>query len=261
MTFHNFFDYFWRMALSFRNLFKGILLITAIGFCLAGYENSKHLFVFYLLLYFLGLLYHILFDEIRSKLFIMVFSLFIISSAFGVYFSFNRVLKGETGALIYLNTVQLFWIMGFVLMFLKMLQEYPFKLKLNKWSFFIIFILVLDLFFAQKILDVVEAFGLSSMHILYSFAYTILKMVLLSVGLIYHIGNVNISTRISYITAAFLFFFLSDITEIWNSLFFFNNPMSGISLLESGLFCIALIFFYMYCVAPKKLTPEKEPLA
>ncbi|MDC8005035.1 hypothetical protein POV27_13315 [Aureisphaera galaxeae] len=236
------------MTLTFKNIFRGALLASAVGLCIAGYESSKLAFVFYLILYSLGLAYHLIFDEVRSKLFVWVFSLFIISSAFGVYFSFSRVLKGETGALIYLNTVQLFWVMGFVLIFLKMLKEHPFKMKFNKWSWMIILILVLDFLFAKKIIAIVDDFGLSSMHILYSFAYTILKLVLFSIGLMYQI--VNTSTRISTITAAFLFFFLSDITQVLNSLFFFGDPLYGITLLELGMFCIALFFFYMYCVMP-----------
>ncbi|GAB5400687.1 MAG: hypothetical protein Aureis2KO_22720 [Aureisphaera sp.] len=239
------------MIFSPRNVFRGLLLASAIGYCLSGYSNGQLIFVFYLLLYTLGLTYHLLFDKVRSKLFIWVFSLFIVSSAFGVFFSFNGIPKGERGAIIYLYTVQLFWILGFILIFLKMIKEHPFKFRLNKWSWVIIIILALDLLFANKIITWADSFGLSTMHILYSFAYTILKMVLLSIGLIYHIGNMNTSIRISLITAAFLFFFLSDITDVFNTLFFYENPIFGISILKSGMFCIALVFFYMYCVTPE----------
>ncbi|MBX2828324.1 MAG: hypothetical protein KTR22_09180 [Flavobacteriaceae bacterium] len=236
------------MIPALRNVFRVVLLLSAFGLCVAGYENSEYIFLYYLFLYTLGLGYHLLFDEVRIKLFVTVFSMFIISSAFGVFFTFNNVLKGETGALIYLNTVQLFWILGFVLIFLKMFREYPLKIKLHKWSWVIVLILVLDFFCAQKIINLVDAFGMSSMHILYTFAYTILKLVLLSVGLIYHFGSVKTSVRISYITAAFLFFFLSDIIDVFNTLMFFDHPEYGFSLLKSGMFCIALVFFYMYCV-------------
>jgi hypothetical protein len=229
--------------------YRVILFIGAIVFCVFGYIGSPAFTLFYPAIYVLGLCFHLLFDKEKIHLFITVFSLFIISSFFQVYFYFNKV-EGVEGAFQYLYTVQLFWILGFILIFLKMIKDHPLQLRFTKWSFLIPVIIGLDIFLAIKIIDMIELFNLSSYHIIYTFLYTILKMVLMSIGLIFFMTSKQDSRKISFLTGAFVCFFLSDIIGSFHSLLFFNEGIGGFMMLELGFFCIALMFFYMYCTSP-----------
>lgn len=247
------------MNLVFKKGSICIFIMVAVALCYFRFTDSKLYFTLGLCLYVLGLIYHLTFDQIKSKLFIIVFTFFALSAGFGVYYVFYP-LKGTSGAYIYLYTVELSWILGFLLIFFKMVTHHPIRLKLSKWSLMVFLVLVINYLFAQKILNFVDAFNLSTAHIVYSFLGTILKMILMSVGvIIYFVGGVKFQ-KVSFLTGSFIFFFLSDIIATFNSLFFFENQIQGITILSTGLYCLALVFFYIYCITPNKEFEEENTL-
>ncbi|MCH9659691.1 MAG: hypothetical protein K0U54_02145 [Bacteroidetes bacterium] len=239
------------MKLNLSNVGKLLPLVASLLFCYAYITKFGYLFILYLILHGSWLLYHLLFENGRSTLVIKVFAFLIISSSFGVYFTFFPF--EPNGAYYYLLGTQLPWLIAFFLIFVRMVEDNPFKLKLNIWSPFILLVIGLNWFFAEKFLGMIDEYSLSSEHILYSFSYTILKMLMMSIGLIFFITNTGKYQKTSFLNGAFLCFFIGDIASTFNSLVYFNNPITALSILEAGFYCIALWLFYIYCVSPGNL--------
>lgn len=235
----------------FRKGFIALLFGISLLLCYWSYTNSHH-FHGYALLYLLGLTYHVIFDKKKSLLFITVFSFFILSSVIGVYYYYTR-LQGTKGMLLYVLTVQFPWLIGFIFIFIRLLRDNANSFKLGGKSLFVLLIISWDVFYALKMAQLIGSYNLGADHIFYAFSSNILKMILMSVGLIFYLTRRINSRKTAILFFSLFSFFLSDILDTMNTLFFYDEPVPGISVIRIGFSVSALVFFYMYCSTPKFL--------
>ena len=243
------------MKLVFQRLTEILLLTIAIALVYYTYAtNYGRQLNLYLALYSIGLLYHLLFDKKKSRLFIAVFALFVVSAALGVGFFYETARPRPDW---YVYAGNLFAFFGFLLMLIRLFKDFPPKWALNKWSVLILIILGINMFFGYEIVLLVKKYNLSFEHFFFGFFYTLFKMLLLSAGLIFYVTNMHKKRKLSLLVGAFICFFLSDIIDTLNSLMFKNDPIQGADILFSGLLCLALCFFYMYCTSPISKDEQK----
>lgn len=237
------------MKLILKSLYQVVLFATAAALVYFTYsaEYGRQIQV-YFLLYALGLGYHLLFDAVKSRLFIWVFSFFLISSVFSLGFYYETARPRPNWYVLASNS---FSFIGFLLIFLKLFKDYPPRWVFSKRSLLVFVILGVNVLFGYKIIQLVEVYNLSFVHFFYGFVYTIFKMILLSVGLIFFLTSRQWSRKLALLIGSFICFFLSDVIDTGNSLIFSENPIPGANILFSGLLCLALCFFYMYSTSPK----------
>ncbi len=241
------------MKLFLQRTVQFLLLLAAISLLYISYiNNSVKMLELYLVIHSLGLIYHLSFDRPKSRLFISVFSMFLLSSTAGVIY--GHIMPKPDYLVYFIHAVSF---LGLLLIFVEMLKRNPPRWVLNKYTIIIVAVIAIDIYFGYKIIELVDKYQLSLEHLFFGFIYTIFKMVLMSAGFIFYLTSGRKSRKISLLNWSFTAFFLSDIIDTLNSVIYMRDPIVAIIILQNGLLCIAMFFFYMYCMSPD-VTEELE---
>ncbi|MEL6810658.1 MAG: hypothetical protein AAFP76_04940 [Bacteroidota bacterium] len=237
------------MKVVLKRLIQLALLVTMVWLLYASYsENHGRVLELYFFLYFFALTYHLVHDKSKSRLYMVVLSLFVVSGIIGVLY-FHEKARPRPFAYVYaLNFVSF---LGYLLIFLKMYKENRPYFVINWRSIIIAGILALNIFFGYKIVALVQKYNLSLDHFFFGIAYTIFKMIFMSAGMIFYLTSRRKSRKISLLNGSFISFFLGDIVDTLNSLVFIRDPIPASGIIHSGLLGIGLFFFYMYCTSPE----------
>ncbi|RMA65936.1 hypothetical protein [Ulvibacter antarcticus] len=236
------------MPIILRRIFLFLILSTAI--LVIYFEIVKEFgFGIGANLLFLSLItiMHISTDKPRSKIFISVLLLFIASMLLNII---NYYLIVNAIAVLYAN--EIFLIIGFVLMMREVIRECRKEFVIKNYSWPVAIILILDGIIIYKIMALIDEFHLSISHVLYGFIFTILKLLVLSIGLIYYFMSSYKTRKVSFLIGALALFFMSDIIETSNYLFFIKDPLVAGGVLNSGLSMLGVVLFYLYCTYPEQ---------
>ncbi|MFD0863073.1 hypothetical protein ACFQ1M_12735 [Sungkyunkwania multivorans] len=140
---------------------------------------------------------------------------------------------------------------GILLIFFNIIKETSFELIYGNYMWLILTIIGIDAFIMYQLIYLSIQYGLDSSHLFFGSIFVFLKMMLFSVGIIYYLANKNKSRKASFLVITFGFYFLQDLTEVIQYLFFMTNRLSGLGLLQSGFALIALFFLYLFFAMPK----------
>lgn len=207
----------------------------------------------------LAIVYHLLFDRRNSSLFLRVFALFAISCLASVYLPYVG-LERDAVQRAYFLFVELPWFIGLSFIFFRLLSDNVMQFDLKKKSFLVLLVIAIDVFFAYQIMEMISKYNLGVSHIIYSFTGIIVRMILLSVGLVFYLSSESHYRKTSLLFGSFLCFFLCTIISSLNSLIFYADPVPALNILEITFLYIAMVFFYMYCRTPsfvKELEQER----
>lgn len=206
------------------------------------------------LLYTFILIYHVVLDQKKKPFFIIVISLFLLASLFnciGVYFFFGQA--------IYIYISLTLNLIAYFMLFIEMLKENRGSWELNKNIFLVPVVVGVTIFLSSEILGLISSYKLSDVHVWYIYLFTILKLVFLSLGIIFYLLSKNNYRHFALLNWAITFFLFKDIVEIVNFLPIMKSPLKVFYLLEDIALFSALVSFYLYCNSPKKLNVlEKE---
>lgn len=222
--------------------FLFLLCIVALTyFNLNAYSGRIHIAnVIFLLLF---IVYHLTSDYPKSKIFLWVMGLFTLSSILSAlnFYASERFT-------VYIYIIGLFFISGIFLIVNEIFKETRVvSVEVKKYIWPILLVVLADMLMLHKILSFLQEFQLDVQHLISSFGFTILKMFLLSAGLISYFASNFKSKKVNYLNVSLLAFFLSDIIDIANYLYFTYNPLVEGLFLQNMFDIVGYVMFYNYC--------------
>jgi len=242
---------------SIQRVLKIVILIACIVLLYFSYKNDNGKILWlHSIIYFSTLLYYLIIYQKRSLLFISVLSLFFISSIFGILFFIS---DNKSRDYFFIFFIEAIYFAGLLLLFIRMIKDYPPKLILNKHIFLIGFVALINIIFIYKAKTIFDKYDIGLDHLLYGLIYTVIKMILMSFGIVFYIINRKKSRKILFLSWSFIAFFINDFIDTFQAMFLDNKLIPGLRIIESGLLCIGLFLFFIYTISPNiNKTLEQE---
>ncbi len=214
-----------------------------------GYSSFYQSFGLSLISYFFLLVfsfaYHLSQDSPTSKFFLRVILIFIISTGISIFFNYN---SNNIQLLTFI--AQLLNILAFSLILLEIIKEVNLQLVFNRYTLLTIGIIFINGLLIYKIVALINEYQLGSSHMVYSFIFTIVKTLLLSLGLIGYFMSTRKTKRIVFLGLSFAVFLAGDLIDTINYLFFMGNLVSVWVLVEGLSLVAGTFFFYKFCISP-----------
>lgn len=224
-----------------------ILIVGAIiGLSYSSFYQSFGLsLISYFFLLVFTFAYHLSQDSPTSNFFLRVILIFIISTGLSILFNYT------SNNLQFLTFIaQVLNISGFFLILLVLIKEVNLQLVFIRYTLLTIGIFFINALLIYKIVDLINQYQLGSSHMVYSFIFTIVKTLLLSLGLIGYFMSTRKTKRIVFLGLSFAVFLAGDLIDTINYLFFMGNLVSAWVLVESLSLAAGIFFFYKFCVSP-----------
>ncbi|MEL6810659.1 MAG: hypothetical protein AAFP76_04945 [Bacteroidota bacterium] len=196
----------------------------------------------FLAIFSLGLIYHIFVDRVISGLFVLVISFFILSEAFSAL-AYYQVLPGSMPIFMsYLLSMA-----GCVLIFRKIILEARIRLTFGRNSWIIILVIAANTFIAYLMIQLMSQLELSLKHLFLGFGQTLLKLFLLSLGLVSYALAGRRSKRLNLLYWTIGCFFLGETIDIINYTLYSDQLVLAYIFLRNGLLVIGVFAFYLFC--------------
>jgi len=208
-----------------------------------------YVFIANLELVFLVILiaYHLLIDKKRSNTFLIVFGCFILNSVFLI--GFNYTFKENNNYVIWGNLLGL---LGYLIIMITLVNSKKFRLSISKYLLLIIFTLAVDCIIIYYYLKVMASLNIYISHTELSIFYPIIELILISIIIFYYLANSNLKSSLLVISMFSLF--MSGIAQICQFLFFINNQLQALTILDVGFYIFGMFLLYKYFTSEENET-------
>jgi len=138
---------------------------------------------------------------------------------------------------------------GYTLLLIYIFKEQKFKWQYRKNSYILFFFLIASVFVIYQYFKFMQANYIGLTHSNLSLLFPVIKVILLNVILGYYLFNKNLSSSLFII--CMLSFLLADITQISQYLFFMNNQIKALAILDVSFYTLGIYLLTQFFLRPE----------
>lgn len=234
------------MNKSLKLVYSILILGSVISLGYFSFNNDfRQSHIAYLVLLILVLTYHFMIDTSVSKVFVGILVLFVIASIIRVALRYNGY-----KSVILVNAAEMFTTLGLFLMVQELFKEVEIRLAFNKYTLLSLLLLVVNIFIIYKIGALVNKFQLGLSHTAFDFIFTIVKILILSLGLTGYFMSIWKPKKVAILSGSLAMFLISDMSDTLNYLFFIDDLFLEGLFLQYMFLVLGLFLFYKFCTYP-----------
>jgi len=185
------------------------------------------------------IVYHLAVEKKRTNVLIVVFTCFVLNAFLLVIFNYTHQENSN-----YILLSNFLGLLGFIVVLVSLIKSKKFRLSIFKHLTLIIVTLIIDCVIIYYYLKSMSSLNIYVMHTEFSIFYPVIELILISIILFYYISNRNLKS--SLLVISICCFFLSEVAQICQFLFFISKKLKALAILDVGFYVFGIYLLYKY---------------